>query len=539
MDFFKNLKPGVRDLTGLIFFVLFWGFIYYYTESFPSGFHLGDDFEITNWRLILMDSGIITTIKDFLKEDLGIYIARYRPLWAIHRILAISVFDLNFSLYLAYIGLLAALTSFFLYKFCITVGFSFFQSVLFGIVSLIGNASVIWFEIADSENIGMFFLSLTLFFMAKSVYSNKNVTMYKVGFFIFLICMSACKESFILFIPPIMILYLWLYSQKHNTKIFIALKKNMPEFFITSIIFLGSLLMVWIFVLGNGPRYSGFGSGIFSAKALTEYFKLIFSLRISYLIITGILCLIIYKIIQNKKITGKSEILYFLKNNFLNITILFFLITLPQYLNYYKSSLLNRYYVPFILGFSFFLIFLYNRIMITDYISKGVKIVFSVLIIVFIFVELRINTIPKFRQYSGEQKVTNTFLKSITSAISKDSTVLIVMEPVQQAVQGIALLSYLRDAEDYQNIKMKFMRKEVISSVFSDTAYYNATFNRMSILYGKQSFDSIKIKDQINAVAILTGLEENFLKENIVWFNPMSFRREKHGGYVVYIKNGI
>ncbi|MBK8552990.1 MAG: hypothetical protein IPL53_18785 [Ignavibacteria bacterium] len=58
----------------------------------------------------------------------------------------------------------------------------------------------------------------------------------------------------------------------------------------------------------------------------------------------------------------------------------------------------------------------------------------------------------------------------------------------------------------------------------------------MAELYVKQSFDSVKNKDQINAVAILYGMEENFLNENRDWFKEMNFRREKYGGFVIYIK---
>ncbi|MBK8552989.1 MAG: hypothetical protein IPL53_18780 [Ignavibacteria bacterium] len=235
--------------------------------------------------------------------------------------------------------------------------------------------------------------------------------------------------------------------------------------------------MVKIFVLDNGPRYSGIDSGIISTQAITGFLNTVFSLRITYLIITGIIILIVHNLIK-KEAPGKEGKFSFLKENFLNITILFLLICLPQYLNYHKSSLLNRYYIPFILGFSFYLIFLYNRIVASADISKSIKIVFTLLLAVLIFFELRINVIPKFRQYAADQRVTSKFLNTITSNVSNDSIVLIVMEPVQQAVPGIALLVYLRDVKDYQNVKFRFSRKKVSSSVFSDTGYYNATLKK-------------------------------------------------------------
>ena len=67
--------------------------------------------------------------------------------------------------------------------------------------------------------------------------------------------------------------------------------------------------------------------------------------------------------------------------------------------------------------------------------------------------------------------------------------------------------------------------------------YYNATLKRMSKLYGKQLFDSIQNKNQINTVAILYEMEENFLNENQDWFKEMNFRRERYGGFVIYIKH--
>lgn len=318
--------------------------------------------------------------------------------------------------------------------------------------------------------------------------------------------------------------------------IFTSLKNNIFIIFIICSVFFGSLLMVKIFVLDNGPRYSGIDSGTLSKEAISGFLKTVFSLRISYLIFTGIFILTFYNLIK-KNTPSIGEKFSQLKENFLNITILFLLICLPQYLNYHKSSLVNRYYLPFILGFSFYLIFLYNRIVSFVGISKSIKIFFSLLLAVLIFFELRINVIPRFRQYANDQKVTGKFLNSINSNVSKDSIILIVMEPVQQAVPGIALLVYLRDVKDYHNVKFRFSKKKVSSNIFSDTAYYNATLKRMSELYGKQLFDSIQNKNQINTVAILYEMEENFLNENQDWFKEMNFRRERYGGFVIYIKH--
>src|SRR4030095_4310618 len=97
---------------------------------------------------------------------------------------------------------------------------------LFSLMSLVGQQSVIWYQSADLENIGMFLLSLSLFFLAKSIYSKNKISFYKTAFAISLALCSLYKESFLLMVPAILFLYLWIYAFKNSLTIIESFKFN-------------------------------------------------------------------------------------------------------------------------------------------------------------------------------------------------------------------------------------------------------------------------------------------------------------------------
>lgn len=533
-DFIDNLSQQSKNYIAFFFFFTFWVTVLLYSETFPAGFHLGDDYEIIKFHTSVEKSGTYSSIKDYILEDLNVR-SRYRPVFSINRALAMSVFDLNFSLILAYFCFLGILTSYFLYKFCITIKFSFIQSILFSLTTLIGNASVIWIETSDAENIGMLFLSLSLFFMSKAVYEEKYRLIYYSFFYFFLILMSASKESFILVIPAIIFLYLWIYSNKFQINIRQTIKENKLSLIILFLIFVFSLLLIKIFVLNNAPKYTGVDIKILSFSVLKGFFSEILSLIITYLIILGILIFSIYTLYKNQ-IKGIKNVISELNKKYGFITITFLLITIPQYLNYYKSTLLNRYYLPFLLGFSLYLVYLNNQIDKAQYISKLVKYLFTVLIIVFVFFELKNVTIKDFKHSSNDAKMVKNLVGSVTDKINKDSTILIVIDPVQNIQPCRALLYYLRDIKEYSKVKVRFTKRNDVHKIYSDTTFYNNMLNISSRMFRNESFDSLKNKNEINGVVILWGLEENFLKENNNWFKTEDFNRYQFGIYRLYTK---
>ena len=152
-----------------IFFFLFWFSILVGSGSLFSGYHAADDqeiFEIHN-DLLSSNNDIVKVTKKWITNDIS---TRFKPLFYPYRVLKTWFFGTNFTLWLTYKGLLAVITSFCLFLFVHKIGFSLLESILFPLLSLLGAQAVVWWSSGINESLSMFLLSLSLVFMAFSIY---------------------------------------------------------------------------------------------------------------------------------------------------------------------------------------------------------------------------------------------------------------------------------------------------------------------------------------------------------------------------------
>lgn len=530
----KELEPGIKNFIAFIIITIFWSFIYISTNMFPSYYRLGDDFEKIGIYKEIKSTNTINALKKYMSDDFNR--SRFRPVWAIPRVLTVNLFEYNFTLYMIFLYILVIITSYFLYKFLLTLNFPFLVSLLFSLITLTCPASVIWIEISDAENIGMVFLSLSLYFIAKSIYSDKNNNIYSSGFVICLLFVSLSKESFILLIPSIIYLYILLYSFKNDLTLFQSLKKKYIVVVASSLVLCFSIVMVIIFVFNDQPRYAGFKFNILGIKLISDFIVELFNSFSTYMIIIILIIIFVFKIIKSTLSFENSA--YNLKiSSIIKVFIFFILVTVPQYLNYYKSTMFDRYYLPYFLGFTMLMMFLVILLFNIQGIPKILKTCILILISFQLILQVRYYVIPKFIHSSGDARNVNQTLNSISENVNRDSTILIVVDPVQNIQPARALINYFNYVENRMSIKVKFVKNNIISPVYKDSSFYNYMQKISSQLFAEQSFDSLENKNTINCVFILWGLENNFLNESKDWFDKDKFRRAIFGSYKVYYKN--
>jgi len=530
VNFNLNFK---KDISSILFFILFWIGLLIFTGNIPSHYHFIDDHQIITLNKQLNNSGVISVAIKSVKDD---HLFRLRPLFSVHYVFLTKLFGMNITAWSVYFAILGVLTSFFLFKFLSILNFTFIQSILFSLLTLTGVQSVIWYQFADAENLGMFFLSLSLLFLAKSIYSGKYILFYKIFFILSLLLSALCKESFILMIPAVLFLYLWQYSKKKSLTILKSVKDNLAVTVIPLLAVI-SLLFIIVFFIGiDKTGQTGVDNKIMSLKFLREFF---YTLRYStyfLIILFGIFILIDFKISGSEKILSKD---FFLKivNEFLSITILFFLIIIPQFTLYYKSGMRDRYFLPFIIGFSFFIIFLIKKIYDSNSISVFVKYLFLSLTIIILLFEIRNNTIPYMRKYADDSISSDKMLNSIILNTKKESVITAVMDPVQNFEQAKSLMIYLKNIAGIKNINFNFTKRDYITDSFSDSSFYNLSEVYTKKYFVNSLFDSVKNKNNIECVVLFPKLENNFLKQNTNWFNKNDFRREEFDFYTIYYKN--
>ncbi len=154
-----------------------------------------------------------------LYNDLRIRLLAYRrllPVYSTHKIAAVALYQTNLACWSIHTGLIVVLTAVFLYLFLRKVGFSVAEGLLFALLTLLGEQSIIWWKLLHGEGLGMLFFSLSLVCIAYSIQDVNRSRKWTCCFVVFACLASLSKESFILILPALACWYVWLRKQSKN-----------------------------------------------------------------------------------------------------------------------------------------------------------------------------------------------------------------------------------------------------------------------------------------------------------------------------------
>lgn len=187
-----------------------WFFVFITSGSLFSGYHFTDDHEIVhiNHNFNAQKLNIIEVFSQWINTDYST--GRFRPFYYIHRILVTKFLGINFGLWSVYTGLLAGFTTFLLFVFGRLLQFSIGDSLIFSFLATLGTQSAVWWQLGPAETIGTFLLSIALVLAVLSEVSNCYKTFYETLLIFCVLMMSLSKESFVLFIPAIVFIKLWM-----------------------------------------------------------------------------------------------------------------------------------------------------------------------------------------------------------------------------------------------------------------------------------------------------------------------------------------
>ncbi|MBK9332789.1 MAG: glycosyltransferase family 39 protein [Ignavibacteria bacterium] len=428
---------------------------------------------------------------------------------------SVKIFGYNLLLLNIFVSILGICTAFFLYKFCKNIGFSPVQSFLFALLTLLGPATIMYSRPPDSEIIGMLMLSLSLLFLSKSIFSEKNQILYKFLFLFSLIITSLSKESFLILTPAVLVLYLWLYHFKNNTGIIQTIKKNYILLILSSVLF---IILVILLVNSVGVSREGSHNSVnirlLSFNILSDFIDTVFKKN---LLLISFLGLLIFFENELQKNSLSSDYIRKHIKNIVIVIILALLIIVPQFIIYYRSGfVVGRYYLPYLLGYSFLIIYILKIIFDSKSISSFSKYIYLFTIIAYLFIEVITISIPEISAFSKicrENTQVINFLRD-----SPDKKLLIVFDPAQQVYQVRSLKIYLDYLNVKKDFKYEFIKKEKINIFFSDTTLYNGAKNFALKLYGDNLIDSKNEKNDISTILILQGLDNKFIEMNKHWF---------------------
>jgi len=266
-----NKKNNPNNLINyVVLAMIFTGFvaIAYQTGLLTSGFRFFiDDHQIFLMDRDLRNQGWFSTVYQWILYDRQ-DVFRFRPYYQFHIVTLTQFFGLNAVFWFIYITVIGSLTCFFLFLFGRVLNFSIPISLLFAISILLGNQSEIWIRPLIPDSLGMFFLSMILILLGKSCRDSSPRRIDQIIFIILVIFMSLSKESYILFIPTIIALKIYLtayFQQKSFQKIIQQYQKTLT---LLMAIFILEMVYVLFFLGTNATGYAGVDEKSFQILSL-------------------------------------------------------------------------------------------------------------------------------------------------------------------------------------------------------------------------------------------------------------------------------
>lgn len=475
-EIIKLLKKN-RSLTALLFFSFFWIVFLSSSGTLTSGYHFTDDHEILTIDENMNNIGFFETSKALILDDLDV---RFRPFYYVNRIVEAKLFKTNILAWSLYSAALAILTFHCLFLFLYRQGFKFGNAILFPFLCLIGSQSTIWWRLGPAESIGVFTISVSLFFLANSIYRKKKK--HLIISLVFLLFSSLSKESFFVLLPSYgLILLLLNYQFNHGRFSLIeVLRHNIRVILFLFLVFIIEAII--IVVIGtNNMGYAGIDNSFVLTHFVYWVCINLIENQYVYLILVGLFLLlqnIVFSTISVKK-DGKKVTPFILH---LGILIL---IVFPQYLMHFKSGLGGRYFIPINIGFAYTLIFVLDRVTKDSSISLITKRLFLIIVLLVNCTWLVNKAVPLAKSHTKAGVSTKVFLSSISKNTQSTDSILIVVNSYENYELCSSLIKYLRIKEDNRNASILIQNEEIIET----------SFHRLLHRDFKKKFETVIVSD--------------------------------------------
>lgn len=509
--------------AAFLFFAIFWLAFLGFSGTLTSGYHLTDDHEIVRINSDLKTQSTLAVAKKWMKND-QVSTHRFRPLYFIHRVIEAKIFSTNFTTWSVYTACLAIFTSFFLFCFLQLLGFPLIESILFPFLVLVGPQASIWWRLGPNETLGMFLMSVTLFFLGLiQITTGKREKAFKALFVATATFMALSKESFLLLLPALILFSVYLSMLKNKFSLREAIKKNLVSIGALSVVFVGCILYIKVFIGTGGTGYAGV-YGFDLKSYIMAFLQLAKNVHASIIVFMQVVLIVVF----TWRMKARNEKVEVLKA-FIFPVALFLAILIPQVILYAKSGFFERYLVPAALAYALAIVYLFGQI------KKGNKIIWSGMLILtalFIMGDAR-STFSGAQDFAQEGRNIGNISSIIKSETSREDNFLIVGEPAANTEWTDSINYYIRYELDRKSL--------YVYPVYKKASY--SDFEKQLIMgfgsaYGKNRYENNTDK-AFNVIILFPKMEKTFLSNfpDKELLEGDVFVRKSFGGYVIYYKN--
>lgn len=314
---------------------LFWAVLLTVSGAVTAGYHLVDDHEIVHIAADLRHAPLWTVASRWITGDLA---WRFRPLYIVHRVAEAAAFGDHFLAWSIYTAALGVACAVLLHAALRTMAFSPAESWTFAFFALVGQQSAVWWRLGPNETIGMVLFAAAALALAQHARTGSPAA--RVSFVAAVVLASLCKESFILAIPAILFGEVWAWRTARGASWAGATRHALPEGAVLLAVMMAELLFIKLRVGTEGIGYAGI-AGLTVSKALVTA---------RAIALFGDLWWVILPVAAITAVLGGIRPML---RAAAPTAVLFAATVGPQAILYAKSGVVERYYLPGVLGPAF------------------------------------------------------------------------------------------------------------------------------------------------------------------------------------------
>lgn len=515
-------RPLIINIMAFIFICSLCYVVYWQTGLLYSGFNMFiNDHLMVSMQQDIQQFGFYSTLVKWINHDYNI--GRFQPFYYIQNILLTQAFGLNAKLWFGYTCLLASITVFCLFWFARLIGISLLVACIFPALAFVGLQAIMWSQPSYPQVVGTFLLAITmpLAVITTKVTTRKWNILLNTLFILLVFLTSLSKESYIIFIPALIAIRIWAYTQSNDTSLLKTIQNTIKVNAILFGMMIVELLYIFLVIGADGMGYAGIQEETFQLAKISDTIFTFFDN--SYFELVGVAFIISLIVLMWQK----KSILIFFKQLLPVITIAFLIIS-PQILLYTKSGIHGYYSIPATIGSA--LLIMYFIHLLSDY-SKAVA--YFLITISMVLVLANFPDVSKSYSIAAQSNYhINKLLEETQRCTPNREAILVVLNPRLRYEASLSLRKVLDYVYDRQNLVVATYGIEG-TDFYSDT--YKDAEKSWSFLdpqavaheYGDRTISTFTQKQKISAVIVFDGLDKEFFATSQSWFKQNRFTKSE------------
>lgn len=214
-----------------------------------------DDDQIFSLDRQIRDEGFAATLRHHLTDRVE-RMGRLVPVYLAAKVAGARVLGTNMLYWSVAVAAIGMAGVFLLYLGGRAMRLSALEALLFSLITVLGEQSVIWWRRLHGEGIGLAFLALGLVFLARGATAARGRALWDTAAVLAVLLATLSKESFILAVPGLCLLRLWLETAE-RVPWQRVLKRNALLFGVLTVIAVTEVLFIAVVMERYSFHYTG------------------------------------------------------------------------------------------------------------------------------------------------------------------------------------------------------------------------------------------------------------------------------------------